>query len=316
MTAVAEAPPTAPPEPPIDEVEVEHVFPPPWLRRLGSRFLNLYAALALIYLFLPIFVIVAFSFNAPKGRFNLVWQGFTLENWQHPFAVPELVDAFLFSLKIAAIATAIAVVFGALVSLSLCRYRFRGSGAVNMLLVLPLTTPEIVLGASLGSIFILQVYPQPVPQTLGEGTIIIAHVMFCVSFVALTVKARLRGFDWTLEEAAMDLGANPIRVFTRVTLPLMIPGILAAALLSFALSLDDFIITLFNSAPDNVTFPLYIYGARQRALPPQINVLATMILVVSIVLLASGTLFQRVRERRSGQGVVAAPRAIVMPIED
>ena len=206
--------------------------------------------------------------------------------------------------------------FGALVSLSLCRYKFRGSGAVNMLLVLPLTTPEIVLGASLGSIFILQMYPPPVPQTLGEGTIIIAHVMFCVSFVALTVKARLRGFDWTLEEAGMDLGANPMRVFRRVTLPLMVPGILAAALLSFALSLDDFIITLFNASPDNVTFPLYIYGARQRALPPQINVLATMILVVSVVLLASGTLFQRIRERRSGQGEIAAPRAIIMPMED
>jgi spermidine/putrescine transport system permease protein len=300
----------------VAEPKMERVFPPPWLRRFGSRFLDVYAGLALLYLFLPIFVIVAFSFNAPKGRFNLVWQHFTLDNWKNPFAIPELVDAFLFSLKIAAIATAIAVVFGALVSLSLCRYRFRGSGAVNMLLVLPLTTPEIVLGASLGSIFILQTYPPPVPQTLGQGTIIIAHVMFCVSFVALTVKARLRGFDWTLEEAAMDLGARPVRVFTRVTLPLMIPGILAAALLSFALSLDDFIVTLFNASPDNVTFPLYIYGARQRALPPQINVLATIVLVVSVLLLASGTLFQRIRERRSGQGVIAAPRAIVMPLED
>jgi spermidine/putrescine transport system permease protein len=140
--------------------------------------------------------------------------------------------------------------------------------------------------------------------------------MFCVSFVALTIKARLRGFDWSLEEAAADLGAGPVRVFARVTLPLMLPGIMAAALLSFALSLDDFIITLFNSSPDDVTFPLYIYGARQRALPPQINVLATMVLIVSVVLLASGTLFQRVRERRSGQGEIAAPRAMVMPVED
>jgi spermidine/putrescine transport system permease protein len=259
---------------------------------------------------------VLFSFNAPKGRFNLVWQSFTLDNWKDPFAIPELVDAFVFSLKIATIATAVAIAFGALVSLSLTRYRFRGSGAVNLLLVLPLTTPEIVLGASLGSLFILQVYPPPVPQTLGESTIIIAHVMFCVSFVALTIKARLRGFDWSLEEAAADLGAGPVRVFARVTLPLMLPGILAAALLSFALSLDDFVITLFNSSPDDVTFPLYIYGARQRALPPQINVLATMVLIVSVALLASGTLFQRIRERRSGQGTVGAPRAIVMPLED
>ena len=281
-----------------DDVEMERVFPPPWMRSTGSRLLNVYAALALIYLFLPIFVIVAFSFNAPKGRFNLVWQQFTFENWLHPFAVPELVDAFLYSLKIATIATAIAVLFGALVALSLTRYDFRGSSFVNLLLVLPLTTPEIVLGASLGGLFILQVYPPPVPQALGDSTIIIAHVMFCVSFVALTVKARLRGFDWTLEEAAMDLGAGPMRVFTKVTLPLMLPGILAAALLSFALSLDDFIVTLFNASPDNVTFPLYIYGARQRALPPQINVLATMVLVVSIVLLASGSIFGRLRANK------------------
>lgn len=279
------------------EIEMERVFPPPWMRSFGSRLLNVYAGLALLYLFIPIFVVVAFSFNDPKGRFNLVWQSFTLDNWKDPFAIPELVDAFLFSLKIAAIATLIAVIFGALVSLSLTRYRFRGSGAVNMLLVLPLTTPEIVLGASLGGLFILQTYPPPVPQALGQTTIVIAHVMFCVSFVALTVKARLRGFDWTLEEAAMDLGAGPLRVFRTVTLPLMMPGILAAALLSFALSLDDFVITLFTSSPDDVTFPLYIYGARQRALPPQINVLATMILVVSVVLLASGTLWGRIRER-------------------
>jgi spermidine/putrescine transport system permease protein len=294
--------------------EMERVFPPPWLRRLGSRFLDVYAGLGLLFLFLPIFVIVAFSFNEPKGRFNLVWQGFTLENWAHPFAVPELVDAFLFSLKIAAIATTIAVIFGAFVALALTRYRFRGSGAVNLLLVLPLTTPEIVLGASLGSLFILQVYPAPVPQTLSEGTIIIAHVMFCVSFVALTVKARLRGFDWSLEDAAMDLGAGPIRVFTKITFPLMLPGILAAAMLSFALSLDDFIITLFNASPDNATFPLYIYGARQRALPPQINVLATIVLLVSVTLLATGTAFSMLRTRR-GEATVSSP-LLIMPPED
>ena len=298
----------------VEAPAMERVFPPPWLRRFGSMFLNVYAGFGLLFLFLPIFVIVAFSFNEPKGRFNLVWQNFTLDNWKDPFAVPELVDAFVFSLKIAAIATTIAVIFGAFVALALTRYRFRGSGAVNLLLVLPLTTPEIVLGASLGSLFILQVYPSPVPQTLGEGTIIIAHVMFCVSFVALTVKARLRGFDWSLEDAAMDLGAGPIRVFTKVTFPLMLPGILAAAMLSFALSLDDFIITLFNASPDNTTFPLYIYGSRQRALPPQINVLATIILIVSVVLLASGVLFGLVRGRRSG--VKAATPMIIMPPED
>jgi spermidine/putrescine transport system permease protein len=283
MTALDTAPAPAP-------VEVERTFPPPWLRRAGSRFLNVYAALGLLYLFAPIFVIVAFSFNEPKGRFNIVWQSFTLENWLHPFKEEELVDAFVLSLKVAGIATAVAVFFGAMIALALTRYRFRGGGAVNLLLVLPLTTPEIVLGASLASLFITR------EITRDFQTILIAHIMFCVSFVALTVKARLRGFEWSLEDAAMDLGAGPIRTFTKVTFPLMIPGILAAALLSFALSLDDFVITLFNSGSE-VTFPLYIYGATQRAIPPQIQVLSTMVLLVSVLLLASGSVFGRYRAR-------------------
>lgn len=283
MSAVDTAP-TAPP------AEVERAFPPPWLRRVGSRFLNVYAALGVLYLFAPIFVIVAFSFNQPKGRFNIVWERFTLDNWAHPFKEKPLVDAFRLSLEVAAIATGVAVVFGALIALALTRYRFRGSAAVNLLLVLPLTTPEIVLGSSLASLFITREINR------SFTTILIAHIMFCVSFVALTVKARLRGFDWSLEDAAMDLGAGPIRTFTKVTFPLMIPGILAAALLSFALSLDDFVITLFNSG-NEVTFPLYIFGSTQRAIPPQIQVLSTMVLLVSVVLLASGSIVGRLRSR-------------------
>jgi len=271
------------------------------MRKSGSQFLNVFAGLGLVYLFAPIFVIVFFSFNKPRGRFNLTWQQFTLDNWKHPFAVPELVDAFKLSLEIAAIATTVAVIFGALVALALTRYRFRGSAVVNLLLVLPLTTPEIVLGASLGSLFLRLNFNAGIvnfDQTRGFKTILIAHIMFCVSFVALTVKARLRGFDWTLEDAAMDLGAGPMRVFRKVTFPLMIPGILAAALLSFALSIDDFVITLFNAGSE-VTFPLYIYGANQKAIPPQIDVLATMVLVTSVVLLAVGSLLQRARSTRA-----------------
>jgi spermidine/putrescine transport system permease protein len=290
MTAVARA---------LDgpaSVEVQRSFPPPWLRRAGSWLLNAYAVLGLVYLFIPIAVIVVFSFNAENTNFNFTWDGFTFDNWAHPFAEQGLVDAFVLSLEIAAIATAVAVVLGGLVALALTRYRFRGSGLVNLFLVLPLTTPEIVLGASLASIFIAKTYPSPVPDTRGFLSVLIAHVMFCVSFVALTVKARLRGFDWTLEDAAMDLGAGPVRTFTRVTFPLMIPGILAAALLSFALSLDDFIITLFNSG-DQTTFPIYIYGAAQRAIPPQIQVLSSMILIVSVGILATGTFVGRRRDR-------------------
>ena len=297
MSAVAES---TTPAAAVDDLAVERSFPPPWMRRAGSQLLNLYAVLGFIYLFIPIFVIVLFSFNQPKGRFNIVWQQFTLDNWADPFAIPELVDAFKLSLEVAALATAAAVVFGGLIALALTRYRFRGGGAVNLLLVLPLTTPEIVLGASLATLFI------GLEAQRGFWTVVIAHTMFCISFVALTVKARLRGFDWTLEDAAMDLGAGPMRVFKKVTLPLMLPGLMAAALLSFALSIDDFIITTFN-AGDQVTFPLYIFGARQRAIPPQIQVLSTMILLVSVLLLFGGTIFGRLRGRRLTSTAKGAP---------
>lgn len=281
----------------------------PSLGRIGTRVLDAYAGLVLAYLFAPILVIVLFGFNHPSGKFNYVWREFTLDNWRHPFAKAELVDSFLVSLQIAAIATAVAVVFGTLVALALVRYRFRGSGLVNLLLVLPLTTPEIVMGSSLLTLFLAP--PQPHKSfswTWGDArgfrTIVVAHILFCLSFVALTVKARVRGFDWTLEDAAMDLGAPPLRTFLRVTLPLITPGILAAGLLSFALSLDDFIITLFVHG-DVKTFPIQVFGASRVEVPPQINVLATMVLIVSVALLGFGSLWQARRERRHGAPVRA-----------
>ncbi len=264
---------------------------PPALGRLGSRALNAYAALGFAYLFAPILVIVLFSFNDPKGKFNLVWQRFTLDNWLHPFAKEALTDGLVASLEVAGIATLAATVMGTLVAIALSRYRFRGGALVNLLLILPLTTPEIVLGTSLAQLFVNRGVER------GFWTIVIAHVMFCVSFVSLTVKARIRGFDWTLEDAAMDLGAPPLRTFTRVTLPLITPGIVAAALLSFSLSIDDFIVTFFN-AGSTETFPLRIYNAAQRELAPQINVLATMILLVSVGVIGAGTLLKARRETR------------------
>jgi spermidine/putrescine transport system permease protein len=245
--------------------------------------LNLYAAVGLIYLFVPMVWIVWFSFNDPSSRFNLVWQGFTLDNWRHPFSEQGLTDAFVQSLKIATISTAISTVIGSMIAIALARYRFRGSEGLNLLLVLPLTTPEIVLGASLATLFLDS------DVTRGFSTVVIAHVMFQVSFVALTVRARVRGFDWTLEQAAQDLGASPLRTFWKVTFPLILPGILAAAMLSFALSIDDFIITLFNAGSLS-TFPLYIYGSFRVQFPPQANVLATLILLASVVLMMAGVL--------------------------
>jgi spermidine/putrescine transport system permease protein len=254
--------------------------------------LNVYSALGMIYLFVPIAWIVLFSFNRPKGNYNIVWQEFTFENWADPFGEEALTDAFVQSIRIALISTAIATVLGSMIAIALARYRFRGSGGLNFFLVLPLTTPEIVLGSSLAVLFL------DWDITRGFTTVVIAHVMFQVSFVALTVRARVRGFDWTLEQAAQDLGASPVRTFWKVTFPLILPGILAAALLSFALSIDDFIITLFN-AGSLTTFPLYINGSFKVRFPPEINVLASMILFVSVALMLSGTLWGARGRRKS-----------------
>jgi spermidine/putrescine transport system permease protein len=257
---------------------------------MGRRFINSAAVLGLLYLFAPIVVIVLFSFNKPKGKFNIVWQGFTLDNWLNPFSEPEFTDALLVSLRVAAVATVCSTILGTLIALALSRYRFKGSGAVNLFLVLPLTSPEIVLGSSLATLFLARGVER------GFLTVVIAHIMFQVSFVAVTLRARIRGFDWTLEQAAMDLGASPQRAFWKVTFPLILPGILAAALLSFALSIDDFIITFFN-AGSLVTFPLQVFGASRVAIPPQLNVLASMLLFGSIAIMVAGLIIESRKQR-------------------
>jgi spermidine/putrescine transport system permease protein len=266
--------------------------------KVGRIGLNVVAALGFVYLFIPIVVIVAFSFNKPAGKFNIIWREFTFDNWADPFAPGPLMDAMVVSLKIATIASLGATVLGSLIAIALVRYRFKGGAFVDVLLVLPLTTPEIVLGASLLSLFL------DLNWQRGFWTVVIAHVLFCTSFVALTVKARIRGFDWTLEDAAMDLGAPPWLTFRRVTLPLITPGIIAAGLLSFALSIDDFIITFFN-AGSTETFPLRIFGASRTEIPPQINVLATVILVASIAVLLSGVVVRATLEGRSLRAAMA-----------
>jgi spermidine/putrescine transport system permease protein len=254
--------------------------------KLGDVTLRVVAGLVLVYLFVPILVIIVFSFNKPKGKFNYTWQGFTWDNWLDPFKYPALAKALQLSLNVAAVSTAIALVLGTLVAIALVRQRFRGSKAVDTFLVLPLTSPEVVMGASLLTLFLSMNWPT------GYVTIIIAHVAFEISFIAMTVRARIRGFDWTLEDASLDLGASPTRTFFKVTLPLVVPGIVAAAMLSFALSLDDFIITYFVSG-STVTYPLYVNAATKAAVPPQINVLATAILLISLALLMVGTLYRR-----------------------
>jgi spermidine/putrescine transport system permease protein len=260
------------------------------------HFLTGYALLAFAYLLLPIAVVVAFSFNDPLGRFNYTWEGFTLDHWENPFGPPGLREAIVASLEIAALASVVATVLGTLIALALVRYGFRGRGLTNLLVFMPMTTPEIVMGASLLTLFL------NLGVATGFWTIFIAHVMFDISFVVVTVKARLVGFDRHLEEAAMDLGANPFTTFARVTLPLIAPGIAAGALLAFALSVDDFVITLFNSG-STVTFPLYVWGAARVGVPPQVNVIGTLIFAVAAGLMLVNVLAQyRLAESRRSKG--------------
>lgn len=259
-------------------------------RRWVSRLLDGYAALVLVFLFVPIAVMVIFSFNKPRGSRNYEWRQFSLDAWKDPFKYPELKRAFLKSLEIGGIVTLIAAAIGTLMALALVKYRFTGKGFIGTIIVLPLTMPEIVMGFSLLTLFV------NLNWDTGFWTIVVAHVMFCVSYVATTVKARIRGFDWRLEEAAADLGAGPVRTFARVTFPIIAPGVFAAALLTFALSLDDFTITYFNSGRVR-TFPVEVFTQKRSRIPPQINVFGTMILLAAAVIAISGVLVQRRRNR-------------------
>jgi spermidine/putrescine transport system permease protein len=259
-----------------------------WVRR---HVLTVYAGLVLLYLFLPIAIVILFSFNNPAGRFNYTWQGFTLKNWEDPLGYPGLSSAIKISLEIAILSSLVATALGTLIALALVRYGFRGRGLVNLLIFMPMTTPEVVMGASLLALFVGW------SVSLGFLTIFIAHVMFNISYVVVTVKARLVGFDRHLEEAAMDLGANEWTTFQKVTLPLIMPGILAAALLAFALSIDDFVITYFNAGA-TTTFPLFVWGAARVAVPAQINVIGTAIFVVAVGGMLANIVIQNTRARR------------------
>jgi spermidine/putrescine transport system permease protein len=255
--------------------------------------LTAYSVLFFAYLLLPIAVVVVFSFNNPTGKFNYTWQGFTWDNWHYWDGVPGIRSAIILSLEIALVASLVATALGTLIALSLVRYGFRGRATTNILIFLPLSTPEIVLGASLLTLFLNVAW---VP--FGFWTILIAHIMFCISFAVVTVKARLVGFDRHLEEAAMDLGANEWTTFQKVTLPLTAPAILAALLLCFAISIDDFVVTYFNSG-SQVTFPLFVWGAARIGAPPQVNVIGTAIFVVAVTAMLANVILQRRREVRA-----------------
>jgi spermidine/putrescine transport system permease protein len=258
------------------------------VRLVRHHLLTAYAILAFAYLLVPIAVVVMFSFNAPRGRFNYTWQGFTFDNWVHWDAVPGLRGAIQTSLEIAVASALVATMLGTLIALALVRYGFRGRGGTNLVVFLPMASPEIVLGASLLTLFLTM------NIATGFGTILIAHIMFNISYVVVTVKARLIGFDRHLEEAAMDLGANEWTTFRKVTLPLIAPAVLAASLLAFALSVDDFVITNFNAGA-TVTFPLFVWGAARVGAPPQVNVIGSVIFFGAIAVMLANIVWQRRR---------------------
>jgi spermidine/putrescine transport system permease protein len=253
--------------------------------------LTLYSILFFAYLLIPIAVVIVFSFNHPSGKFNYVWQGFTWDNWRYWNGVPGIESAIILSLEIALLASVVATGLGTLIALALVRYGFRGRGTTNILIFLPLSTPEIVLGASLLTLFLNLSF-----VTFGFQTILIAHIMFCISFAVVTVKARLVGFDRHLEEAAMDLGANEWTTFSKVTLPLIAPAVLAALLLCFAISIDDFVVTYFNSG-SSVTFPLFVWGAARIGAPPQVNVIGTAIFVIALTAMLVNVIVQMRRQK-------------------
>jgi spermidine/putrescine transport system permease protein len=276
-----------------------------WLRRNA---LPIYAGLAIAYMLIPIVVIAVFSFgDTPKGKLTFgLNNGFTTEYWSSAFSIPELNDALLTSLRLAAFSTAISTAIGTLMAIALVRHRFFGRWATNLLIVIPMATPEVVIGASLLSMFIYYTF------ALGFGTLLIAHIMFSISFVVVVVRSRLIGFDRHLEEAAADLGATPLATFRTVTLPLLAPGILAAALLAFSLSIDDFVVSNFNSGSTE-TFPLYVYGVSLRGVPVQVNVLATMLFALLAIAVSLVLWQQRRAERMAAVRPEPAPAPVSTP---
>jgi len=257
--------------------------------RLIARLLGAFTWFMIFYLTAPILVMIAFGFNDTHSRVNLRWQGFTFKWYGKLFDIPDLSQALRNSLLIALFTTIISTVLGTMMGLSLGRYRFRGQAATDLLMFANIAAPELVLGASLLTLFISVQFQR------GFLTILLAHVMFTIAYVAVTVRARLAGFDRTLEEAAQDLGADPWATFRKVTLPLIFPGILAGALLSFALSIDDFVITNFNSGQTQ-TFPIWVFGATRVGVPPQVNVMGTLIFLGGVTLAVIQVLAARRRK--------------------
>ena len=260
-----------------------------WVRK---HLLAFAAMVTLTILLIPNLIVIIFSFNKPNGRYNIDWVRFSTDAWTNPCGAAGICDSLGLSLRIGLTASLVATVLGSMVAFALGRHRFRGRASTNLLIFMPMATPEVVMGASLLALFL------NIGMQTGALAILIAHIMFCVSFVVVAVKARVATLDPRLEEAAADLGASPVQTFLRVTFPLAAPGIAAGALLAFSLSFDDFIITNFNASPSSVTFPMYVWGAAQRGTPVQINVIGTIMFVASVLIVLAAQSIAARRSRR------------------
>ena len=257
-----------------------------------KKHLLLFAAVAVLaYMMIPNIVVAIFSFNDPVGRYNYTWTEFSTDAWQNPCGAQGLCESLGLSLRIGLVASLAATALGTMIAFALGRYRFRARSGTNLLIFMPMATPEVVMGSSLLTLFLMMGVPS------GGLAITIAHIMFCVSFVVVAVKARVATLDPRLEEAAADLGANPTQTFLRVTFPLAAPGILAGALLAFSLSFDDYIITNFNASPSSITFPMYVWGAAQRGTPVQVNVIGTLMFVAALAIVLIGQVLSSRRQR-------------------
>lgn len=261
-------------------------------RAARSPWLHAYTWVVIAWLSLPILVMILFGFNDTTGRFNFVWQGWTLHWYRDLFEIPDLTTALENSITIAVITTIAATVLGTMIGYAMGKYRFRGRAGLDLVLFANVAAPEIAMGTGLLSLFLTLGIPR------GYWTVVIAHIMFDIVYVAITVRARMAAYDRSLEEAARDLGATPFTTFRLVTLPVLMPGVVAGALLAFALSIDDFIITEFNAGAMQ-TFPLWVYGSSRVGTPPQVNVMGTLIFVFGVLLVVGNALWMRRNRRKT-----------------
>ena len=247
-----------------------------------TLWMRLWVGAVMLFLYAPLIVLVIFSFNDSKR--NVVWRGFTTKYYEKALGNDQLVEALLNSLTIAALATIVSLALGAVAAVMLWRFRFPLKGAVDGTISLPIIVPEICLGVAFLMFFAAVGWPTDLVWPFNLGAITIAHITFCFPFVTMVVRSRLASFNREQEEAAKDLGASEWQVFRDVLIPHIKPALVAGALLSFTLSLDDFVITYFTSGPDTITFPVKVYSMVRFSVTPEVNAASTLLIIITVIL--------------------------------